>query len=170
VECGLAASRGERSLARSRVARGLLRGREGPYRCRSRRFRAASRRAQKLTELGRAGGQSGAPQCRGGRATAERAARVRRERARIQTVRERESEGNREAGRARKREREREREREEGRDRDRAAREREEKKREHLLRRLRACLVSARLCVAASDQEDGLTGPSVWPFDTRCVD
>lgn len=21
-----------------------------------------------------------------------------------------------------------------------------------------------------SDQEDGLTGPSVWPFDTRCVD
>lgn len=53
--------RTERSLARSRVARGLLCGREGLYRCRSRRFRAASlNQSRSFTELGCTAGQSGA--------------------------------------------------------------------------------------------------------------
>ena len=93
----------------------------------------------------------------------------------------RENERERERGRERERERGKERPirkdsdgrrkseivREGGRDRDEEERGREEKE------RAPPPPPSGLLCVrpsVCSDQEDGLTGPSVWPFDTRCVD
>lgn len=69
------------------------------------------------------------------------------------------------------RERQKETESERGGERDGAGKRKKRRENARLLYRLRICLVyPARLCVATNDQEDGLTGPSVWPFDTRCVD
>lgn len=148
--------RAERSLARSRVARGLLRGREGPYRYRSCRFRAASPSQPELTELSRAaarGAERGARVSVSGRprTTAERAAREpeTRARARIQHESERKGEGDRDQTQDSDGKRKKKIEREGGRDRDEEEEKGEgERESEHLLRRLRICLVSARLCVA----------------------
>lgn len=82
--------RAERSLARSRVARGLLRGREGPYRYRSCRFRAASPSQPELTELNRAAGSRAGPESVREAAPPPSVPRESDERARIQRARERE--------------------------------------------------------------------------------
>lgn len=138
-----------RSLARSRVARGLLRGREGPYRCRSRRFRAAkpSRASPSFAELDRAAGQSGARLSQGGRATAEcpTSAQGYRRLGQRESKRASEEEGGTERGRGSGE---------------------EERQRARLLHRFQACLVS-RLCVAPSDQEDGPTGGRLSGPSTR---
>lgn len=105
--------------------------------------------------------------CQGGRATAERAARARR--ARKDTARERARGKEREGptGEDSDRRRRREIEREGGRNRDEEERGREERERAPPPPPSGLPCVRPSVC---SDQEDGLTGPSVWPFDTRCVD
>lgn len=153
--------------------------RDSTLRYRSCRFRAASPSQPELTELSRAAGsreRERGPLCQGGRATAERAARTRRARKDTARAKEREPE-EREREKERDRleetvteeEKEKERQIEKGRDGDEEERGREERENEHLLRRLRVCLPCVRPSVC-SDQEDELTGPSVWPFDTRCAD
>lgn len=116
----------ERSLARSRVARGLLCGCEETYRCRSRRFRAAGPSQSELTELGTvcAGGGRAGPRVR-------EAAGVRRARKDTDRPRDREreregrhlSKSKRRRGRERRKKTEREEKRRRGKE--------EEEKREH---------------------------------------
>lgn len=90
-------------------------------------------------------------------------------RARIQRAREREEKRERERpiGEDSDGRRKREIEGEGGRDRDEEKRGREERERAPPPPPSGLPYVRSSVC---SDQEDGLTGPSVWPFDTRCVD
>lgn len=148
-------SRALRSLARSRVARGLLRGHEGPYRC-----------LELPEELGRAAGQSGARSLVSQGGQPRHRWRARRERRKDTDVRGRERRDREEEERKRKRARARERKRVTRREerRGREGRETEPSPPPSSLKpRVRP------VCVFRSGGRAN-RGPSVWPFDTRYVD
>lgn len=120
-----------------------------------------------LTELSRATRGAERGPCVREAARHRRACRESPTRARKDTAREEKRERGRPSGEDSDGRRKREIARGGGRDRDEEKRGREESERAPPPPPSGLPRVRPSVC---NDQEDGLTGPSVWPFDTRCVD